>query len=64
MSPGRTAAQVTSWHRQLASYRENLLLIEERVSEYVEFNEIPLQLIKNKRLVEAKIQNLEGQLHA
>ena len=64
VSTGRNAAQVASWQRQLTSYRDNLLLIEERMSEYVEFNEIPLQLIKNKRLVETRIQDLERQLHA
>ena len=43
----------------LANYRENLLLIEERMSEYVEFNKIPLQDAKNKRLTEAKITDLK-----
>lgn len=46
----------------LRNYRENLLLIEERMSEYVEFADIPLQLIKSKRYVEAQIADLEQKL--
>lgn len=52
-------AEVPSLQRQLTNYRENLLLIEERMSEYVEFTQIPLQLIRNRRLTEAKIVELE-----
>lgn len=63
LSGSQNASQAASWQRQIGSYRENLLLIEERMSEYVEFNEIPLQLVRNKRQVEAKIQDLERQLH-
>ena len=54
--------QQQSWQRQLANYRENLLLIEERMSEYVEFTAIPLQLERSRRTVEAKIQELEAKL--
>jgi uncharacterized caspase-like protein len=56
------AGQITAWQRMLANYRENLLLIEERMSEYVEFAAIPLQLIKSKRRVEAQIAELEQRL--
>ncbi len=56
------AAQFASWQRQLANYRENLLLIEERMSEFVAFHEIPLQLIRNKRETEARIRDLEARL--
>ena len=59
---GLDAAQVASWQRQLASRRDNLLLIEERMSEFVEFTDIPLQLVKNKRQVEAMIAELEQKL--
>lgn len=55
-------AQVATWQRMLTNYRENLLLIEERMSEYVEFTAIPLQLIRSKRRVEAQIVELEGKL--
>ncbi len=62
VSLGLDAAQVTIWKRMLGNYRENLLLIEERMSEYVEFNEIPLQSVKNKRQTETKIVELEQKL--
>jgi hypothetical protein len=60
--PGLDAAQVAAWRRILANYRENLLLIQERMSEYVEFSTIPLQLIKEKRRTEEKIAELEQKL--
>ncbi|NEU81350.1 caspase family protein [Nostoc sp. UIC 10630] len=56
------AAQLATWQRMLVNYRENLLLIEERMSEYVDFTAIPLQLIKSKRQLEAKITDLEQKL--
>lgn len=56
------AAQSASWQRQLASFRQNLILIEERMSEYIEFTAIPLQLIKTKQQTEARIAELEGKL--
>ncbi len=37
-------------------------LIRQRGSEYVEFADIPLQLVKNKRQVEASISDLEQKL--
>lgn len=55
-------ARAASLRRQLANYRENLLLIEERMSEYVEFTAVPLQLIKEKRRTEAQIDELERAL--
>jgi hypothetical protein len=62
ITPGLDAAQVASWQRRLAIYRENLLLIEERMSEYVIYTDIPLQLIKSKRRTEAQIAELERKL--
>jgi hypothetical protein len=59
---GLDAAQGAAWRRNLANYRENLLLIQERMSEYVEFSAIPLQLIKEKRRTEAQIAELERKL--
>jgi hypothetical protein len=59
---GPDAAQLTSWRVQWANYRENLLLIEERMSEYVEFTDVPLQLVKNKCQTEARIAELERRL--
>lgn len=59
---GLDAAQLTSWRIQWANYRENLLLIEERMSEFVEFTNVPLQLVKSKRQTEARIAELERKL--
>lgn len=56
------SAQAASWKRMLSNYRENLLLIEERMSEYVNFVDIPIQLIKTKRQTEEKISELEQKL--
>ena len=62
LTPGLDAVQVATWRRMLTNYRENLLLIEERMSEYVEFTVIPLQLIREERRTEARIANLERKL--
>lgn len=59
---GLDDAQIASWRVQWQNYRENLLLIEERMSEYVEFNDVPLQLVKNKRQTEARIADLQRRL--
>lgn len=59
---GRDAAQFASWRVQWANYRENLLLIEERMSEFVEFTDVPLQLVKHKRQTETRIAELERRL--
>jgi hypothetical protein len=59
---GLDDAQVASWRVQWQNYRENLLLIEERMSEFVEFTAVPLQLIRNKRQTEARIADLERRL--
>jgi hypothetical protein len=53
---------VAAWQRRLTSRREALLLIEERMDEYIEYQEIPLQLIKNKRRTEQQIVDLERKL--
>jgi hypothetical protein len=54
--------QVAAWRRMLASRRAALLLMEERMSEYVEYQEAPLQLIKNQRRTETQIIELEQKL--
>lgn len=56
------SSQVSSWRRILANRREALLLIEERMSEYISQEDIPLQLIKNYRKTEAQIAEVEQQL--
>jgi len=56
------STQIASRRRMLANQRENLLLIEERMSDYVDYTAVPLDLIKNKRRTEARIAELETQL--
>ncbi|MGB4802904.1 MAG: hypothetical protein WBV59_09615 [Anaerolineae bacterium] len=59
---GLSDAQLASWRVRWQNYRENLMLIEERMSEFVEFTEVPLQLVKNKRKTEAQIAEFERRL--
>jgi hypothetical protein len=59
---GPDASQLASWRTQWGNYRENLLLIEERMSEFVQFTEVPLQLVKSKRQTETRIVELERRL--
>jgi hypothetical protein len=56
--PGADREQ-DSWQRQLANYRNNLRLIEERMTEYVLPSDIPLQLIREKEQLLTKIRELE-----
>lgn len=62
VTPGLDTGQLTSWQRMIVNYREHLLLIEERMSEYVEFTVIPLQLVSEKRRTENAILELERKL--
>jgi hypothetical protein len=62
VADGLDEAQVASWQRMLANYRQNLLILEERMSEFMEFTAIPLQWTKNKRTFEQKIVELERKL--
>jgi uncharacterized caspase-like protein len=55
-------AEVGTWRRMLANYRKNLLLIEERMSDYVIFNDIPVQLVKDQRQTRERIAELEEKL--
>ena len=54
--------QIAALKRQLENRRRALRLMEERMTEYIEYQEIPLQLIDNKRRTEADIQELERKL--
>jgi hypothetical protein len=54
--------EITSLQRQLANAEENLRLIQERKSEYVSEEEIPLQLIKNERKLVERIAELRQRL--
>lgn len=62
-TPNRTGSpELATWQRMRANYRRNLLLIEERMSEYVDSVSIPIQLVKEKRETEAKITEIEQKL--
>jgi hypothetical protein len=61
-STGLEGAQAASWRRMLANRRRALMLIEERMHEYIVYQEIPLQLIDNKRRTEEQISDLERKL--
>jgi len=58
------AQERASLQRQLAELRENLRLIEERESQFVQETDIPLQLIKEERGIQARIADLEQRLRA
>jgi hypothetical protein len=62
IASGLDKAQIESWQRMLGNYRENMMLIDERMSEYAEFTNISLDLIKNRRRIEAQIADLERKL--
>lgn len=44
----------------IKNYQENLLLVETRMSEYIDFTSIPLQLIKTKKQIEQNIKRYES----
>jgi hypothetical protein len=60
----RTAdsAQISSWRRMLSNKRDALRLIDERISEYVDYRAVPLELIRNRQRTEASIAELEARL--
>jgi hypothetical protein len=59
---GLSAQERASLERQLAELRENLRLVEERKSEFVEETEVPLQLIKNERRLRERVAEIEARL--
>jgi len=62
VSAGLEAEQIAAWRRMLANRHEALMLMEERMSEFVEYHEIPLQLVRSKRRTEEQIADLERKL--
>lgn len=62
ISAGLNSRQISTWCRMLANYRDSLLRIEERMSEYVLSTEVPLQLIKERDGIEKQIADLEQKL--
>ena len=62
LAPSVSTAEIVSWQRQLANYRQNYLLMEERISSYVDFVDVPLQLLRNQQQTAARIAELEAKL--
>ena len=54
-----THNDIASLQQQLAEARENLRLIEERIAQYVQETEVPLQLIRDERHWRTRIAELE-----
>ncbi len=55
-------ADVRAWQTQLKNYEETLRLYEERFSQYVNFRDIPLQQVRDKRAIEQKVRELRQKL--
>ena len=55
--------QHATWQRMLQNYRDSLRLIEEREAEYVLQIDIPLQLLREKERLLAKIAELEAKVN-
>ena len=58
----RHTQSVASLQRQLAEAEENLRLIDERLAQYVQEVDIPLQLIKDQRRLQKLIARLRRQI--
>jgi len=56
------SGEVEALQRELSQARENLALIQERMSEYVLSTDVPLQLIKEERRWEGRIRWLERRI--
>lgn len=56
------ARQVASLLRQLSDAEENLRLIDERIAQYVQEVDVPLQLIKDQRRLQRWIARLQRQI--
>jgi hypothetical protein len=55
-------AELSSLERLLAESRANLRLIEERMAQYVQETDVPLQLIKDEGRLRQRIAELEARL--
>ena len=62
VSPGLDEQFIASRKKMMANYRDSLMILEERMSEFIDFTDIPLQWTKNKRAFEARIADLEEKL--
>lgn len=50
------------WRRELTQVRENLSLVLERETQYVQYTDVPLQLVKEERHLRKRIRRLERQI--
>lgn len=50
------------WRRELTQVRENLSLVLERETQYVQCTDVPLQLVKEERHLRTRIRRLERQI--
>jgi hypothetical protein len=55
-------SQVEAWRRMLVNRRRALMLMEERMSEHIEYQAVPLQLIDNYRRTKEQIADLQSKL--
>jgi len=62
MDQGSSARQVASLTKQLSETEENLRLIDERIAQYVQAVDVPLQLIKDQRRLQKWIARLQRQI--
>ena len=53
---------IESIEEQINNTKKNLLLTEERISEYPEPTSVPLKDIKNKRKLETRLKELRAKL--
>lgn len=51
-----------TWRRMLGHRRTALLLIQERISQFIEYERVPLQYILNERTTQEQIAELEAKL--
>jgi len=58
------ARQAASLAKQLSEAEENLRLIDERIAQYVQAVDVPLQLIKDQRRLQKQIARLRRQIVA
>ena len=58
------ARKVASLAKQLSEAEENLRLIDERIAQYVQAVDVPLQLIKDQRRLQKQIARLRRQIVA
>jgi hypothetical protein len=64
MDQESSTPRVVSLQNQLSEAEENLRLIEERVAQYVQAVDVPLQLVKDQRRLQQQIPRLRRQIAA